>query len=287
VTDCRGFLFRSDDGGATWQTAYVSDVVPLALQFDADGTGWLAGGPASGSRSIYPIMNAEANLLETTDNGRSWQPLYAAKGGAFLSVSFPSATEGWLTIGSSVIGTNNLLHTTDGGHIWTAGNAPCADWVSFVSPQDGFAFCGFPRNPGPGVMSKSFLRTTDGGATWQTVGSVSEAQIPHREGLPLAGYGAGLSMRTATEGWIALTRGGFLHTTDGGTTWESQLSDRRARNLPTVDGGYLDYSMADAVQFLSATHGYAVLNGRYLMETTDGGTNWQLLLDAAKLPADS
>lgn len=91
----------------------------------------------------------------------------------------------------------------------------------------------------------------------------------------------------ATDGWIALSRGGLLHTADGGTTWQSQLADRFARNLPAVDGGPagIDYSEAGAVQFLSATQGYALLNRQYLMQTTDGGKGWQVLLDATKLPA--
>ncbi|HEY3366748.1 MAG TPA: YCF48-related protein [Symbiobacteriaceae bacterium] len=267
ATDCQGFLFHTDDSGATWQQAYAGDVAPLALQFSPDGTGWLTGAPASAGQYTSHLVGAQGKLLRTTDDGRSWQPIYSGAGadGAFLSITFTSAMDGWLGTAAG-----HLLHTVDGGKTWTPGSASCANWVSFVSSQEGFAFCGFPINPGPGLAGKSFLRTTDGGATWQLVESVSQPQQGRKDGLPLGGYGAGFTMRTGTDGWIALTRGGLLHTTDGGNTWRSQLADRAARGLPTVADGDIDYSAAEAVQFLSTAHGYALLSRQYLVETTDG-----------------
>lgn len=283
ATNCQGHVFHTADGGATWHTAYLGDVAPLALQLNPNGTGWLAGAPASAGVYTSHMVMAEGKLLHTTDGGRTWAPLYSdvAAGGAFLSVSFTGTLEGW--IGTA---TGRLLHTGDGGKTWEPGNASCANWVSFVSPLEGFAFCGFPINPGPGMMGKGLLRTTDGGTTWQVVQSVAEPDQVRTNGLPLTGYGAGFAMRTTGDGWIALSRGGLLHTSDGGNTWTSQLAERAARSLPPVEDGRIDYSDARAVQFLSGTHGYALMGRQYVVETTDGGISWRVLLDAAQLPPE-
>ncbi len=275
VSDCRGLLFRTEDGGDSWHQAYSGDVAPLAMQFGPDGIGWIAGGPASVGTYTSRLRGAAGTLLLTTDNGESWEPAYSGEGadGAFLSVSFTSETDGW--IGTA---TGRLLHTVDGGKTWTQGSASCANWVSFVTPDHGFAFCGFPTNPGPGMMSKSFLRTTDSGTTWQLVDSVSQPQERRAGGLPFTGYGSGFTMRTKTDGWIALSRGGLLHTTDAGATWEGVY-----RGVQTIGAEDIDYSEAQGVQFLTESHGFALFNRRYLMETTDGGSTWKVLLDVIQL----
>ncbi len=63
------------------------------------------------------IVGSEATLLETTDGGKSWQPLdleLDQENVRLTSVSF-SGSEGWIVGEPSI-----LLHTTDGGKTWNS-----------------------------------------------------------------------------------------------------------------------------------------------------------------------
>lgn len=197
------------------------------------------------------LRQSDGKLLHTTDGGRSWQPLYTALGGAFLSVQFVSPEQGWLTNTHG-----ELFRSSDGGRSWAPANVQCIDWVSFVDARNGYGLCGFPRNPGPGMSGKSLLRTEDGGEHWSVVQRVGEPA----DRQP----------------------GGLLHTLDGGKTWRSLLGDRSSRNLPPVEGE-IDYSEARAVQFFTEANGY-VLTHRYLMETDDGGRTWQIIYNPNAAP---
>jgi len=159
----------------------------------------------------------------------------------------------------------------------------CADWVSFIDANRGFALCGLPRNPGPGMASKALWRTVDGGEHWALVAESAREAYQQRPGeLPLAGYASGLHFRTVEEGWIALSRGGLLYTHDGGKTWYSQIAERFA-GRPPVDQG-IDYSEAAAVQFVSGEQGRAVLSRVNLAATEDGGRTWRIIFPPAAAP---
>lgn len=103
-------LFRTEDGGATWQpvgsvggAGTDTETLPLA---SSDHDLWRVVGP---------------QLLHSTDVGRTWRAVSAPPlaGYRLNGVAFGDALNGWI-VGSAGL----ILRTTDGGHTWTAQPAP-------------------------------------------------------------------------------------------------------------------------------------------------------------------
>ncbi len=78
-----------------------------------------------------------------------------------------------------------------------------------------------------------------------------------------AGQLLDLSFVDNAHGWAVGTNGKIMKTTNGGTTWSTQVSPTDA-NLNGVD-------------FLDLNVGYAVGNLGAFLRTTDGGTHWNLI----------
>lgn len=274
---CRGLLLYTDDGGNHWSQKYEGDVAPLSLNFVSPQTGWAAGGSAAADIWVSRDQKRPGVVLQTQDGGHTWAPIYTAPGGALLSIQFLDPETGWMTNNDG-----KLFKTKDGGHSWAQANLPCADWVRVVDSRTGFALCGFSRNPGLGMAAKSLLGTADGGEHWNLVAaSPSEAYLQQPGKLPLSGYSSGLHFRTPKDGWIALSRGGLIYSHDGGKSWGSLIEDLFPKRTPVVDG--VDYSEAGAVQFLTATRGYAILGRSFLVTTDDGGRTWHVVFSPSTI----
>jgi len=93
---------------------------------------------------------------------------------------------------------------------------------------------------------------------------------------------------SATEGWVSISKGGLLHTTDGGTTWTEVSLD-----LPEV----VLSSMIDPafnMCFINKSTGWVLKsfgtdafnsNGAVVYKTTNGGLNWQKII-LSQVPKD-
>ena len=183
--------------------------------------------------------------------------------------------------------TNDLLATTDGGTTWgwsrtgaVAGfDQPSA--VDFVSATDGWA------SGGDATGDFVLLRTTDGGASWQ-----SSLTIPGIE--PIPGFSTTVvRFGDASSGWVVTGQsddvGGLIaaSTTDGGATWTSHTG------LPADAVADTEYTHFDALAPLGP--GAAVfletdvivggtLGAPKVWRTTDGGASWH---QTAKLTGDA
>lgn len=109
----------------------------------------------------------------------------------------------------------------------------------------------------------TWVRTLDGGATWQT------GRVPGADSLQFRDVHA----VDATTAWLLSIGNGeqsrIYHTTDGGKTWALQFTNPDPK------------AFFDCFDFWDARHGIAVsdaVDGRTVMiETTDGGAHWSLL----------
>lgn len=110
--------------------------------------------------------------------------------------------------------------------------------IYFVDQQVGFALPSW---------ATLYLKTTDGGATWQ-----------HKK-APITPYV--INFYDHSIGWIS-DGNQIYKTTDGGDTWIYQFTGPSSSS-------YLIWDM----QFTDAMNGYAVGN-RTLLKTNDGGNNW-------------
>jgi photosystem II stability/assembly factor-like uncharacterized protein len=171
ITDNR--LLTTSDYGATWTDSTPAGVTPAQLGHAGlavlDGSHqWLAVTPATATTGTGP---ATATVYRSSGPGTDWQATaVSAIGlqtvpGAQLSasLSFATATDGWLLIGQRVTntGSGTLLRTTDGGMRWTVAatprNLPGIGTLQFVSST-----VGFMKSP---VTGRTWT-TRDSGATW-------------------------------------------------------------------------------------------------------------------------
>ena len=193
-----GMILHTSDGGVTWiqQDSGISNEHLLAVYFTDAENGWVVGDGET--------------ILRTSDGGRNWNVLskrhntlieHGLPYWQFRDVYFIDEKTGWIVGGGGTRGV--VLYTTDGGNTWTWKQMARLSAVDFADRMTGAAV----GNNG------TILLTTDGGLTWiQTTGAF---------------YGDTLydiDFVDAYEGWIVggIEEGIFLHTVDGGRTWDRQ-----------------------------------------------------------------
>ena len=275
-------LLATADGGATWTRQDVSAAGSGAslssICFVDASHGWAVGHSSDGY-DMWPL------ILATTDGGVTWNvqvPGYVGDLSFLSAVTFVDANHGWAVGSGGDFDSDSdwliILATDDGGATWSQQDPGYYDLldgmgmlnaVSFVDAKHGWAV---GSTGGSYEESPLLLATTDGGQTW-------EAQQPSND---YAGLYA-LDFVDAARGWAVGGWGGeqngapaLVGTSNGGATWGNESPPAIATN-----------SFLEAVDFVDATHGWAVgtRNRGYsggnpvyvpvILATTDGGASWQ------------
>ena len=214
-------------------------------------------------------------------------------------IQFVSENEGWISAGDG-----KLLHTTNGGNIWTivspvpidtlfTWSDPALD-MCFINPSTGWVL----RTKGTDTNWQGAVvyKTIDGGVTW------NELTIPN--------YDTGIYIQFVDEnnGWIMVfntnyTGGGVFRTTDGGNSWN--LINLPADGFPyfknsstgwvmpmdndstrkTIDGG-LSWTAPwgtntqvtlNSIYFSDINNGWIVGRNGTVLRTTNGGSSWDYI----------
>ena len=239
-----GELAVTTDGGAVW---HASEMAATAVDAVQPGDVWALG----------------SQLWHSSDGGGHWTAYPTPPGSRDLD--FVDPLHGWL-IGGDTANSDQpkrIYATTDGGATWqmqaypgdSSAYGPEFEQIVFVDDQHGWV-------TGEDVL----LRTTNGGATWESIGSRSDRWAWNH---------CRLSFISDREGWEAcheslieeppVYRNYVGHTTDGGVSWS--LSDEV--------WGYSDGFYYRAVSFLDAGEGWVVGGNGWIKHTTDGGATWQ------------
>jgi photosystem II stability/assembly factor-like uncharacterized protein len=213
------FLQRTVDGGLAWATINLPGMREARDIDFVDATrGWMVG---QSDQIVGSCPDYDEQIYRTTDGGQTWTPLLPSGSpwrcqSGLRQVVFVDANRGWVT------GRNLLLRTADGGLSWAAVDTTTArsTFIDFVDAQRGWRIL-VPISPDEAYVQ----RTSDGGATWQTVLATSTYFVP--------GYNV-VDFLNASEGWVAGGQGLVWYTRDGGATWsrtafaDYNLSDMHA-----------------------------------------------------------
>jgi photosystem II stability/assembly factor-like uncharacterized protein len=206
-------IYTTDNGGRTWDLAFVNDD-PAAFY---DCMDFYPGGKRG--LAMSDPVNGKFRILATYDGGHTWEVLpdegmpdavegefgFAASGTCLVI----EGRDAWLASGG---GASRVFHSRDGGFTWTVADStipatPAGGVFSlaFRNAYVGIAVGGDFEVPDNGVDASS--RTRDGGATWTAGGD-------------LAGYRSGVDW---LSNWlpvaIAVGPTGSDISYDGGRRW--------------------------------------------------------------------
>jgi photosystem II stability/assembly factor-like uncharacterized protein len=253
-------LFRSTDGGATWNLYFRERAIPVSsLVMDPLNPG-----------TIY------ADRYKTTDAGMSWVPLGSGTVALAIDPQMP-----WTVYGGVVTEEYcQISKSVDGGGTWVATRSPvgCVSAMAIDQQNLSTLYAGTDR----GVY-----KSTDGGTTWSAMNSglrgavIALAVDPLSSGVLYASAGGGVfksmdggaSWSSAglmqasymlaidpqdTSTIYAATSSGLFQSTDAGATWQDLLS------TPV-------YAVAVSPQRAGTL--YAGTDGGPLA-STDGGASW-------------
>jgi photosystem II stability/assembly factor-like uncharacterized protein len=257
-----GQVFRSDDGGATWQSLlsglgsyFPVSALAVSPQFTDDRV-VLAGGGYQSPR-----------VMRSTDGGQTWSATsgLGQNGGVSALAFVPGAAR----VAYAWADQSGLYRSGDGGITWTRVFSPTeANWVIqslAYSPDfahDRLMFLGV-------VGGSNFRRSADGGTSWH----------PADSGLPsglIWGSAIAISPGFTRDRTIFLgSDKGVFRSDDGGVTWKASST-----GLPQgTDGRPASVlSLALSPDFVANPSGGAIFAGLVdggLYVSTDGGATWK------------
>ena len=253
--DFFGALFKSTDGGETWQEKMVAGdwrEGVMALLVDTDNFSYIYAGLRSGPSS-------DINFLRSTDGGENWE--WKTIGPDFQNDVVALAMT---PVGSSspaiyaIVQNDNVYKSTDGGESWTSTNAPFISeegpWTLAVDPNNSdVIYAGTHKNDG------EIYKSTDGGKTWYIKAN----------GLPDGGGPSSIAIdQRNSDVYVGFYEGGVYKSSDGGESWHP-------KGLR-----YGAYIKGLAVEPTSSGTAFTVVDDGHLAKTTDSGASWSYLLDS-------
>ncbi len=185
------------------------------------------------------------------------QPFPSAE--TLYKVRFVDSANAW------VLGARNVYKTTDAGTSWArACTVLSPGGAALFALSSDVAF--FPESTGVGLWG--IRKTTDGGATWRTVGSSPILYYDIEFVNAQTGYAAGgiYPYEPSTKSCV------IRKTTDAGDTWNT---------VAALDAG-VDF---EAVSFIDPQRGWAIsYRDGLVFRTTDGGVSWTFQDSVGRLP---
>ena len=243
-------IYRSSDGGATWQKA--NDGLPANVYVSA-----LAVAPTN--TSIVYAGTWNHGLYVSRDGGSSWQ----ARNGGDLSLANSAVTG--LAIDpfhmQTVYATNDepgVYRSGDGGSTWSFMRVQAGS-ISKVAVN--------PLHPSillAGANAYGLFKSSDRGHTWSKTSGSSMG----------VAYGLAFNPTNPDVAFVA-TGNGLYETIDGAHTW--QLEKRGIHGV--VDFRSVAVDPRDGTNIIAASHGGDIYR------SADGGTSWTLSGSASGFPA--
>ncbi len=214
------------------------------------------------------VANGIGQIWRTTNGGGTWVKQYDNRSIYFRSITFADSLRGWAcNLGTEEFGgatdTNIIYHTSNGGVTWAPNNNFWPQKPRGVcgvqAVGDSFVY-GVGRVRGPAL----FIRSTDGGASWQTrdmsgfVMGLLDVYFWSPDSGIVVGHTGPVNESSS---------GRVLFTSDRGTTWRTLYTTSRTGEwcwkitFPSRRVGYIS---------LQRNSGGPV----YVLKSTDGGMTW-------------
>lgn len=285
------FVFKTTDGGRTWQQQLTWDGPgPAQVRFSADGSQGLVVGQGG------------VPLFRTDDGGAHWQRFAPPQQAGQVALQyFLDAREGWIIayLNESTPGFAGVFHTSDGGQSWTQtarldvnqvfshgqlGGSLQGNLV-FIDSMTGWMTPVTSSGTGITPVAPFLYVTHDGGKTW----GIQEFAAPSgvalnsgtaifmppdfandREGVVL------VTQESVPNGPGAPTLGAtyVYTTTDGGDHWSA------AQKVVIPGAGYGPPNLV-----IFDTRTWLTVSASQVERTTDGGVHW--VTPAVTLPPNT
>lgn len=193
---CEGTIFKTTDGGISWNDLYQSAL--LAVNFADNNVGYAVG--------------YNSKIIKTTDSGNSWELQFISMYGNKLnSVYFINQNTGYIAGGKMSAPYSGVIYKTiNGGGSWYEVSPSTADIdfrsINFPTSDIGYAVGGYEYGSS-GVIYKS----TNAGESWLQQGIVNKDLNS-------------IDFKDAQTGYTVGEDGIILRTTNGSAIWNSQVS---------------------------------------------------------------
>jgi photosystem II stability/assembly factor-like uncharacterized protein len=290
-----GGLWRSDDSGATFATAW-DDRLPQsmgAVAVDSQGVVWAGTGePDHGGGSSY----YGKGVYRSTDGGATWNDVGLRSGDTIGQIVIDPRDDDRVFV--AVMGalhdtqpTRGLFMTENGGRSWkrvivpdSASTGAIDVSINKTNPDIMLATTWDKiRDEKSRIYGKnSFVyRSTDGGRTWTNIHSAPLPQSVDIEGQPVTAtyvgrMGVDFSDSDPNRAYlISSTAGGnfngFFTSTDAGATW-TPVGATSGGTLQSISGGFAWWFGRVYVDPVDPQHVFVA--GVSLAESLDGGLTW-------------
>jgi photosystem II stability/assembly factor-like uncharacterized protein len=176
-------------------------------------------------------------------------------GRSIKDITFIDSLTGY-AVTSTLSDTSFILKTSNGGDNWSIIRADSGftfNRVQFINQNTGFV--GGLKIVGSSF--RNFLKTTDQGASWSVINGPTDTYVSDMSVLSEDTIFFACDFNFAT--------GGVYRTTNGGTSWQSQLN--------------LGSSNPDHIYMFNGRIGFICETNNYIRKTYDGGQNWSIILN--------
>ncbi len=260
-------LYRTQNGGATWQSSMVSFFMGNMV-FVSASNGWMMADLGAG------VGSDAVAIFQTTDSGQTWKQTYIndpTQPNAGTTLPFGGLKDGitptdmknaWVGGITYTNGEVYLYQTQDGGQTWKLQPVPIPAGYEqaqfetigpqFVTAADAYLSVHVTNQYG---MLMAVYYSHDGGSNW----ALTPTMIPN---------GGLMNFVSATDG-IVWNGTEFYVTQDGAKTWT------------TVSPGIAFGDNFSGMDFVNTTTGFVLTNDgngtRILYKTVDGGATWTVV----------